>query len=67
MNNVKSRNEARWSDRHSGMKRKRMMMEIGIKIFPEDLAYAKKIVRYADFIEVTAIPGSNFRALKCLK
>ncbi|MBW2971850.1 sugar phosphate isomerase/epimerase, partial [Candidatus Woesearchaeota archaeon] len=42
-------------------------MEIGIKIFPEDLAYAKKIVRYADFIEVTAIPGSNFRALKCLK
>ncbi len=42
-------------------------MEIGIKIYPEDIAYAKKLSRYCDFFEVTAIPGSDFRALKSLK
>ena len=41
-------------------------MEIGIKIFPEDLNYAKRIARYCDFFEVMAIPRSNFRSLKCL-
>lgn len=42
-------------------------MQIGIKIYPEDLAYAKKIARYADFFEVMAIPKSDFRKLKVLK
>jgi endonuclease IV len=41
-------------------------MEIGIKIFPEDLNYAKRIARYCDFFEVMAIPRSNFRALKAI-
>jgi endonuclease IV len=39
-------------------------MEIGVKIFPEDLAYAKRMAKYCDFFEVMAIPKSNFRALK---
>ncbi|MFC1741775.1 TIM barrel protein [Nanoarchaeota archaeon] len=42
-------------------------MKIGIKIFPEDLAYAKKIAKYCDFFEVMAIPESNFHRLKSLK
>jgi len=42
-------------------------MQIGIKIYPEDITYAKKIAPYADFFEVMAIPGSNFRKLKALK
>ncbi len=42
-------------------------MQIGIKIFPKDLAYAKKIERYTDFFEVMAIPKSDFRKLKVLK
>jgi endonuclease IV len=41
-------------------------MKIGVKIFPEDLAYAKRIARYCDFFEVMAVPESNFRALKAL-
>jgi endonuclease IV len=41
-------------------------MEIGIKIFPEDLAYAKRIAKYCDFFEVMAIPKSDFRSLKQL-
>ncbi|MFH1063454.1 MAG: TIM barrel protein [Candidatus Woesearchaeota archaeon] len=41
-------------------------MEIGLKIYPEDLDYAKKLARYCDFFEVTAIPGSDFRKLKLL-
>ncbi|MBU2561314.1 MAG: sugar phosphate isomerase/epimerase [Nanoarchaeota archaeon] len=42
-------------------------MDIGIKIYPEDLEYAKRIAKYCDFFEVTAIPKSNFRALKAIK
>jgi endonuclease IV len=42
-------------------------MEIGIKLFPQDLNYAKRIAKYCDFFEVMAIPRSNFRAFKCLK
>lgn len=42
-------------------------MEIGIKIFPEDFNYARRIKRYCDFLEVMAIPGSNFRRLRSLK
>jgi endonuclease IV len=41
-------------------------MDIGIKIFPEDLEYAKRISKYCDFFEVMAVPKSNFRALKQL-
>ncbi len=41
-------------------------MEIGIKIFPEDFNYARRIKRYCDFLEIMAIPGSNFRKLKQL-
>ncbi|MBN1543836.1 TIM barrel protein [Candidatus Woesearchaeota archaeon] len=42
-------------------------MQIGIKIYPEDLNYARRIAKYCDFFEVTAIPRSNFRALKVIK
>lgn len=41
-------------------------MEIGIKIFPENFSYAKRIAKHCDFLEVMAIPGSNFRRLKKL-
>jgi len=41
-------------------------MKVGIKIYPQDLEYAKKIAKYCDFFEVTAIPGSDFRSLKKL-
>jgi endonuclease IV len=42
-------------------------MEIGIKIYPEDLSYAKRISRYCNFFEVMAVPESNFRSLKSIK
>jgi endonuclease IV len=42
-------------------------MQVGIKIFPEDLAYAKRIARYCDYFEVMAIPQSDFRKLRQLK
>lgn len=41
-------------------------MDIGIKIFPQDLAYAKRISRYCDFFEVMAIHGKDFRHLKAI-
>jgi endonuclease IV len=41
-------------------------MDIGIKIFPEDLEYAKRIAKYCDFFEVMAVPKSNFRAMKAI-
>jgi len=41
-------------------------MDIGIKIFPEDLEYAKRIAKYCDFFEVMALPKSDFRAMKVL-
>jgi endonuclease IV len=40
-------------------------MEIGIKIFPSDVAYGKKIAKYCDFLEVMAIPGTDFKKLRC--
>ncbi len=42
-------------------------MKIGIKIFPEDINYAKRISKHCDFFEVMAKPKSDFRALKKLK
>ena len=42
-------------------------MEIGIKIYPEDIDYAKRIEKYCDFFEVMAVPDSDFRHLKRLK
>lgn len=41
-------------------------MDIGIKIFPEDLEYAKRIANYCDFFEVMAVPKSDFSAMKAL-
>jgi endonuclease IV len=39
-------------------------MKIGVKIFPEDFEYAKKVAKYCDFFELMAIPGSDFKKIK---
>lgn len=42
-------------------------MQIGIKIYPKDMDYAKRIAEYCDFFEVMAVPDSDFRPLKTLR
>ncbi len=39
-------------------------MKIGVKIFPQDLDYIPDIAKHCDFLEVMAIPGSDFKILK---
>ncbi|MBU0665922.1 MAG: sugar phosphate isomerase/epimerase family protein [Nanoarchaeota archaeon] len=39
-------------------------MKVGIKLYPESIAYIQKIIDYADFIEITAVKGYDYKELE---